>query len=381
MAEVLKPFAIEIDIKKPVNNEPFELVQGDNGNVLTVTVVNDGVPVDLTDCIVMFVFSHSGITVEQDSDTEGGDVTIGGDDNNEVTIRIHSGSYDPDGLTECEIGIYSGATHTTLITTPIFNFTAHVSLLNDETIASVVQFPILVRMIEIVSALEEREQSNYAETDDTKGSFIRNKPVINADIQAAISALDIGTPDTNDYVAFLDSTDGLHKKALLSTLFTKIFGSITGIVKANGTGGISQAETNVDFAAAEHALRHASGGADAITPADIGAAALENGVVKAAQAKALIDWKTGSFTLQSSQAEKLIFAESASSIVVTLPSSLSVDDGTAFNFVRWGTGAVSFAAGSGANIYASNNVTAISARFCSALAVKINNTVWWLSCG
>ena len=134
---------------------------------------------------------------------------------------------------------------------------------------------------------------------------------------------------------------------------------------------------------AQHATQHASGGTDVIAPADIGAAALENGVVKASQAKTLLEMQTASFTLQASQAEKMILTNSASAIVITLPlpSDLPVDHGTAFNFVRWASGAVSFAAGSGAYIRAPNNVVSISVQHASALAVKISDTEWWVVCG
>ncbi len=45
----------------------------------------------------------------------------------------------------------------------------------------------------------------------------------------------------------------------------------SGIVKSTG-GTLSAAAENTDYAAALHAARHAAGGADAITPAAIGAA-------------------------------------------------------------------------------------------------------------
>ena len=132
--------------------------------------------------------------------------------------------------------------------------------------------------------------------------------------------------------------------------------------------------------APKHASRHASGAADAITPDAIGAAALENGVVKAAQAKTLMDFLSASFTLQASHAEKTLFMWS-SNIVVTLPAGSAIENGTAFTIVRWGTQTVSFSAGSGVTIHAANGVTAISAQFASALAVKINDAEWWLVCG
>lgn len=130
------------------------------------------------------------------------------------------------------------------------------------------------------------------------------------------------------------------------------------------------------------------GGAQSLTDAqkaqaaaNMGAALLENGVVKASQAKCLMEFPTASFTLSVTQAEKTIFVYAASESVVTLPAGSDIPNGASFTIVRWGSGAVSFAAGSGATICASNGVSAISAQYAAALATKVNDTTWWLICG
>ncbi len=46
-------------------------------------------------------------------------------------------------------------------------------------------------------------------------------------------------------------------------------GTVSGILKANGSGTVSAAVSNTDFAAATHATRHQSGGADAIKLDDL----------------------------------------------------------------------------------------------------------------
>ena len=90
-----------------------------------------------------------------------------------------------------------------------------------------------------------------------------------------------------------------------------------------------------------------------------------------------------SFTLGADDAEKLTLLSSASAIVVTLPLDSTYDFpiGTAFNFLRWNSGAASFAIESGLSWKAVNDVTAISAYGCAATAVKVGSNTWWLICG
>lgn len=71
-AKMRKRFQINLDAKRATSNREFEVVDGDNGNVLAVTLTDEGVPVDLTHCFVMAVFSKpNGRTAEQDSNGNG----------------------------------------------------------------------------------------------------------------------------------------------------------------------------------------------------------------------------------------------------------------------------------------------------------------------
>ena len=61
---VIKKFEVPVDLKKPAAIRDFELVEGDTGNEIEVTVSDGGTPVELTGCTVLAVFSHSkGSTV------------------------------------------------------------------------------------------------------------------------------------------------------------------------------------------------------------------------------------------------------------------------------------------------------------------------------
>ena len=85
---VQKTFSIALDIKRPTANPDFEVVAGDNGNILQVTLTDDGAAVDLTDCLVCAIFSKSdGHTAQQDNDGHG--ITTEG---NELTISLYTSS-------------------------------------------------------------------------------------------------------------------------------------------------------------------------------------------------------------------------------------------------------------------------------------------------
>ena len=147
MAEIIKTFPINLDLKRvTAQSTPISpLVVGDNGNIFEITLTDGGVPVNLTGCKVFAVFSRpDGQTVEQDTDGNG--VTIGGEDNNVLTIDVRTGSYS-DGKNDCELQIYSGTDFTTLVTSAQFNFDGRRGIVNDETVAAEERYPILVSLI------------------------------------------------------------------------------------------------------------------------------------------------------------------------------------------------------------------------------------------
>ena len=185
MSEVLKDFSANIDLKETLVFEPIKVVEGDNGNVLVLKIVKDGEPVDLTDCLVQIVFAHSGRTVWQDSSSPSGGITISGDDHNIVTVRMHSDSFAPNGITVCQVKVYSGVGQETLVSSSRFSFKAELSLLNAETVESIEQYSILVTLIEACNSVLNRDQADWDETDTLKVSFVRNKPVADIDAHAS----------------------------------------------------------------------------------------------------------------------------------------------------------------------------------------------------
>ena len=149
---VQKTFPIALDIKRPTANRDFEVVLGDNGNRLVVTLTDDGAAVDLSDCLVCAIFSKSdGNTAEQDTDGHG--IIVSG---NQLTISLYTTSVAP-GLVECELQVYSEEGHSTLVTSAKFNFMCRSGIANDETIQTTDEWPLLVGALQRVEAAEEAE--------------------------------------------------------------------------------------------------------------------------------------------------------------------------------------------------------------------------------
>lgn len=159
-AKVRKRFAISLDAKRATSNREFEVVDGDNGNVLAVSLTDDGVPVNLEHCFVMAVFSKpNGRTAEQDSNGNG--LLLFG--MNELEIELYLSSVSP-GLVECEILVFSGEAQDTLITSARFNFACRRGIVNRDTIAQTEEWPLLVDMMNRVEYAEDELEILNGET-------------------------------------------------------------------------------------------------------------------------------------------------------------------------------------------------------------------------
>ena len=334
-----KRFRVSLDMKAPTaQRNEWEVVEGDNGNIIEITLTDDGEPVDLTGCKVLAVFGlPTGVTVEQDTDE--GSVTIGGTDNNVITIALATGSFSPgkssSGLMKCEIQVYSGAQQDVLITSAQFTFRCRRAIINDQTIEATNEYPILVELIKQVQGIIAGAQSDWDEDDPTEIAYIKNKPIA------------------------MDPT--------------------------------------------AHAASHAAGGADEITPASIGAASMEdlsgyipmsqrgavNGVaqlnskkkVLSSQASAHIYSITANMTLTSEHAGCFLQVDSSSAVTITVPANASVNyaAGTEIEICRYGTGTVTIAGESGVTINSAKSKVAIADQYGCACLKKLGTNEWLLA--
>ena len=276
-----KDFSITLDMMRTLPFRPFEVVEGDTGNILHVTLLNNGDAMDLTGCTIHIAFASSiGFTMQ--SETSG------------ITKSAQTGAFD-------------------------------IALLPTAYGAGNVSADV---------------QADWNETDTTLDAFIRNKPAI---------------PSTPASVGAAPASHAAQHQQGGSDPVTPI----------------------------PHAARHASGGADAISPGAIGAASLSNGIVAQSQARSPLIEKNASFTLAAGDVEAILLANSSSEVIVTMPSDATYNFpiGTTFNFIRWGSGALSFSKESGTNWLAYNNVTSVSVTGGAATVIKVASNTWWLVCG
>ena len=346
-----KDYSVTLDMIRTLPFRPFEVVEGDTGNILHVTLLNNGDAMDLSACANQIAYaSSSGFAMQDETSGIVKTPAVGTFD-----VTLLPSAYGA-GNVCADVQIYSGEQNETLVTSTRFDFRCRKSLISGDIIRANLAYPPLIEAARVANEAatyaraqaerigndtgEMNVQADWAETDAEQDSFIRNKPQI---------------PATPGAVGAAPASHASQHQQGGSDPVTPIL----------------------------HAARHATGGADAITPADIGAAALSGGIVTPSQARCLAQTKTASFTLGVDDAEKLTLLSSTEAIVVTLPLDSTYDFpiGTAFSFIRWNTGSASFAIEAGLAWKAANDVTAISAYGCAATAVKVGSNTWWLLCG
>ena len=154
MAAVQKRFYVALDIKRPTANRDFEVVEGDNGNILEIELTDDGAAVDLSGCRVLAVFSKSDGAAQQDTDGHG--VEVDAEQTNKLTIDLYTTSVAP-GLVECELQVYSGEGYATLATTAKFNFMCRRGIANEDVLQATEEWPILVDTLHRCEAVEDAE--------------------------------------------------------------------------------------------------------------------------------------------------------------------------------------------------------------------------------
>lgn len=146
---LVKYFDLDIDLVKPCSVRNFEVVNGDTGNVLRISIFNNGVAENISGYKVVAVFSNTCGTFVQDSSDDCGGIAL---DNNKVTIDISKGCLAP-GIIECELQFYTdtetatSSIYTNLVTSAKFSFYCRESLLCRDALESFNEFPLLMELI------------------------------------------------------------------------------------------------------------------------------------------------------------------------------------------------------------------------------------------
>ena len=411
---ITKTFDVALDMKRSSSRE-FEVVEGDSGNIIRVALTDDGEPVELTDRLVVAVFAlPDGTTVEQD--TTEGSVTIEG---NVATIALKTGSAKP-GTVNCELQVYGGEDNATLVTSAQFNFRCRRSIMNADTIQATDQYPLLTKMLVEVAALDALVTDAEAERAVAESAREQN--------EQARQAAELQREEKTDEV-YEAYTSGALKgekgdQGEPGSYETHAHGNVTnagaigtaaGRVVCTGEGGVLEAADTATAAALlgvdgkaplTHASRHASGGADALTPAAIGAvAAAEKGAaggvatlgtdgkVTAAQAASdVVQVTIGARTLSLADAGKFLYLRNGSAeaqaYTITVPAQgdVAFPTGTEIELFRYTSGSVTIQAASGVYLMraggtvAAGNSVQIGQRF-GVVALKKFSASLWLVAG
>jgi len=238
-----KTFSLAIDMVRTIGQPPFEVVAGDTGNLLCISLTNDGIPVDLTGAYTCVIFRSSIGTALQD-DTNG---LMLSDATGEFTLQLLPESYGA-GDVSADIQVYTGKSRETLITSRRFTFRCRNALLNDKTMQANGTYPPLI-------------SATHAATEAAAIALAAAER--NGDMR-----IDIYDEDHDGVVERADHANHASTSDMLSMKSLSYFATAESVaaISLESLGG----------AEALHAEQHKPGGDDPITPADIGAAYLSS---------------------------------------------------------------------------------------------------------
>lgn len=148
----LKEFDILLDIKRNKKIEEFEIVQGDyETNILKISLVEDFNEYELSGLNVEIAFAKSdGTTVLQDLNN--GISLVG----NKIVCTLKTNTIASPGKVLAEVRVLQDLK---LLTSSRFSFFVRQSIINDETIESTNEFPILNQLVTDVNSLLDEIQS------------------------------------------------------------------------------------------------------------------------------------------------------------------------------------------------------------------------------
>ena len=184
-----KDFYITLDMMRTLPFRPFEVVEGDTGNILHVTLLNNGDAMDLSGCDIHVAFASSSGFAMQDQ-TSGIEKTA---QTGTFDITLLPTAYGA-GNVSADVQIYSGESNKILVTSTRFDFRCRKSLISGDIIRANTAYPPLIEAARVANeaaatALSAAErintdigemnvQADWNEADTAQDAFIRNKPTL-----------------------------------------------------------------------------------------------------------------------------------------------------------------------------------------------------------
>ncbi|CAK7084103.1 hypothetical protein [Tissierella sp.] len=164
----LKEFNLMLDIKKYRKNEEIEIVQGDfDTNIINITLY-DGLNVySLDNLNIEIAFAKSdGTTVLQGSQDEETPIAIAG---NKIICTLKTNTIAVAGKVLAEVRILD---NDRLLTSSRFEFYVRKAIVNDESVQSTNEFPILnAKIKEVDDLIEEIQNMEVIKGDDGKNAY------------------------------------------------------------------------------------------------------------------------------------------------------------------------------------------------------------------
>ncbi len=215
----LKEFDIKLDIKKSTQLPHFEVVVGDyDSNVLSISLYDNDVAYPLDGLDVEIAFAKPDRTTVVQDKTNG--VVIDGDS---IRCTLASNTIAKSGTVFAEVRVLQG---TKVLTSPRFRFYVRNPILNDKTVASSNEYPMLVQALE-----------------DAKGAA-ESLPEINSAIDNIRNAESELNQSIGQASALDDTLNGTIQSA--EQVKDTLYGSIesAGTAKTQLDGSISSASTS-----------------------------------------------------------------------------------------------------------------------------------------
>jgi len=234
-----KDYTITLDMMRTLPFRPFEVVEGDTGNLLHVTLLNNGDPMDLSGCKINIAFASSSGFAMQD-ETSGITKTAGAGCFDVTLLPTAYGA----GNVSADVQIYSGEHDATLVTSARFDFRCRKSLISGDIIRANTAYPPLIEAARVANeaaafALAAAEridtdigelnvQADWNEQDTAQDAFIRNKPII------PVVAGNVGAPLTHATRHYAGGADAIAPQNILAAKRSQL--EAATLLAANWTG-------------------------------------------------------------------------------------------------------------------------------------------------